>query len=62
MQDYSLFTALLLCSVLQNVARWSRTLQIILHDGPYWDLDAHQMERMRRMEGERQGRWERGVA
>ena len=59
--SYSLSTALLLCLVLQNVGRWSRMLQTTLHDGPYWGLDARQMERMRRMEGERQRRCERGL-
>ena len=34
-----------------NVGRWSRILQITLHDGPYWGLNAHQMERMRKVRG-----------
>ena len=55
---YSSSPVLLLCSVLQNVARWSKTLLITLHDDLYLGLDAHQMERMRKMEGEGQGRWE----
>ena len=55
---YSSSPVLLLCSVLQNVARWSRMPLITLHGGLYLGLDAHQMERMRKMEGEGQERWE----